>query len=249
MEEQFLNLQKKFNHISKKGYIKGIYNTSSSIGRTFENELGLEMNKESIPDYQNIEIKTRRGYTKSTLTLFNAVPNGQNEGELKRIKDTYGYPYKKDKNYKVLFAEVFSNKLNFGGAKYQYKLDIDKNMQKVFLCIYNKKGILLERKIFWTFNYLQEKLLNKIKYLAIIKAWPKKIDGWNYFKYYKINFYVLKNFDKFIECLENGKIKLIIKINIHLDEKHYGQMYDHGCGFDISEEDISKLFYNYKIIK
>lgn len=248
MNEQFLKLQKEFNRISKKGYIRGIYNTPSSIGRTFENELGLEMNKESIPDYQNIEIKTKRGYTKSTITLFNAVPNGQNEGELKRIKDIYGYPYKKDRNYKVLFTEVFGNKLTFGGAKYQYKLDVDKSVQKVFLCIYNREKVLLERKIFWSFDYLKEKLINKIKYLAIIKAWTKEIDGWNYFKYYKINFYALKSFDKFIECLKNGKIKLIIKINIHLDKEHYGQMYDHGCGFDISEEDISMLFYKYMII-
>lgn len=246
MNEQFLKLQKEFNRISKKGYIRGIYNTSSAIGRTFENELGLEMNKKSVPDYQNIEIKTKRGYTKSTLTLFNAVPDNQ-ESELKRLKDTYGYPYKKDKNYKVLFVEVFSNKLTFGGAKYQYKLDVDKNRQKVFLCIYNKKAILLERKVFWSFTYLKEKLLNKTKYLAIIKAWTKEINGWNYFKYYKINFYIIKSFDKFIEMLENGKIKLIIKINIYLDKEHYGQMYDHGCGFDISEEYISMLFYNYMI--
>jgi len=49
--------------------------------------------------------------------------------------------------------------------------------------------------------------------------------------------------------LENGKIKLIIKINIHLDKEHYGQMYDHGCGFDISEEDILKIFDNYRVIE
>ena len=33
-----------FEIISKKGYIKGIYNNSSSIGRTFENELNLQIN-------------------------------------------------------------------------------------------------------------------------------------------------------------------------------------------------------------
>ena len=45
IEETMKELQEKFNEISKKGYIKGIYNSLSSIGRTFENELNLPMNK------------------------------------------------------------------------------------------------------------------------------------------------------------------------------------------------------------
>ena len=57
INEQIENLQREFEKISNKGYIKGIYNSSSSIGRTFENKLNLPMNKEGIPDYFGIEIK------------------------------------------------------------------------------------------------------------------------------------------------------------------------------------------------
>ena len=100
MKEKFIELEKQFNIIKEKGYIKGIYNSSSSIGRTFEQALGLGMNKESIPDYNGIEIKTKRTYTKNFITLFTAVPNGDKPLEIARLKDTYGYPYYKDKNYK-----------------------------------------------------------------------------------------------------------------------------------------------------
>lgn len=37
--EKLVELKKEFLKISKKGYIKGINNNYSSIGRTFENEL------------------------------------------------------------------------------------------------------------------------------------------------------------------------------------------------------------------
>lgn len=36
-KEKFIELKREFLRISKKGYIKGITNNYSSIGRTFEN--------------------------------------------------------------------------------------------------------------------------------------------------------------------------------------------------------------------
>lgn len=245
MQEKFKKLYDEFKKINKKGYIKGIYNSASSIGRTFEHELGLEMNKESLPDYEGIEIKTRRTYSKSLITLFTAVPDGEKALELTRIKDTYGYPCRRDRRYKVLYAELYANKLNFGGIKFQYKLNVDRENQKVYLCIYNKNGRLLEQEAYWSFDYLKEKLMNKLKLLAIVNVWPQKIENWNYFNYYKINFYVLKTFNDFITLIENGKIVLRIKIDIYYDDNNYGKMYDHGCSFSIAEENIEELFYPY----
>lgn len=43
--EKLVELKKEFLKISKKGYIKGINNNYSSIGRTFENELKLSENE------------------------------------------------------------------------------------------------------------------------------------------------------------------------------------------------------------
>lgn len=248
IKKNFIELNKKFNEIKNKEYIKGIYNNLSAIGRTFEQELGLERNKESVPDYENIEIKTKRPYTKSYINLFCAVPTGEEENELKRIKDTYGYPCKKDKKYKVIYAEIYGDKINSAGMKYKYKLEVNKENQKLYLCVYNKYNELIEKKSYWTFEYLEQRLMTKLKYLAVINAWPKEIEGWNYFKYYKINYYVLKKFERFLDLIENGKIKLTLKVGIYLDPENYGKMYDHGCAFGISEENLKELFYEYDII-
>jgi len=242
MNNELNKLQKEFERISKKGYIKGIYNSLSSIGRTFENELNLPMNKEPVPDYNGIEIKTRRTYSKSPVTLFSAVPDGEAPLEVERLKNTYGYPCKRDRRYKVLYFDAYGDRLSFGGVKYQYKLDIDRKKERVYLCVCNRQGKLLERKVYWSFKYLESKITTKLNYLAIVNVRPNKKDGWNYFKYYKIEYYTLKNFDTFLQLLENGTIKLNFKVDIYLDKANYGKTYDHGCSFRIHEEDITKLF-------
>ena len=65
--------------------------------------------------------------------------------------------------------------------------------------------------------------------------------------YKKVDFYILKDFETFLELIESGVIRVTIKVDIHLDEKHYGQTYDHGCGFAIKEENITKLYSKYNI--
>ena len=246
-EETIKQLQKEFERISKKGYIKGIYNNSASIGRTFENELNLPRNTMEIPDYNGIEIKTRRTYSKSYITLFSAVPDGERPLEIERLKNAYGYPYKRDKRYKALYADVYGNEKTFGGVKYQYKLDVDRREQKVYLCVYDRYDNLIEREVYWSFMYLESKIMLKLQTLAIVNAWPKKVDGWNYFRYHKIDFYLLKDFETFLKLIESGIIKITLKVDIHLDENHYGQTYDHGCGFAIKEENITKLYSKYNI--
>ena len=42
--------------------------------------------------------------------------------------------------------------------------------------------------------------------------------------------------------VENGKIKIVIKVGIYLDEKRYGKTNDHGCGFAIKSEDLLCLY-------
>lgn len=247
MNESFKKLQNEFNRIKKKEYIKGIYNSASSIGRTFEYELGLDRNKESMPDYNGIELKVHRPYSKSAITLFTAVPDGADGLEVNRLRDTYGYPSRRDKNCKVLYAEVYGNKANFGGAKYQYRMNVSQEDRKVYLCIYNKFGKLIEKRIYWSFDYLEKKLFAKLKYLAIVCAFSKEIGRWNYFKYYKIEFFALKDFDTFLKLIGDGTIKFMLKIGVYWDTDNYGKIYDHGCSFAIPMDDIRKLFNRYII--
>ena len=79
--------------------------------------------------------------------------------------------------------------------------------------------------------------------LALVKAWPNRINDVEYFKYYKMDIYRLTSFDYFINLIEDGTIRLHIKVDIYTNSKHYSKTYDHGCGFAISDNDICKLYY------
>ena len=247
MNETIKELQEKFEKINQKGYIKGIYNSNSSVGRTFELELGLSENSKSMPDYNGIEIKTKKKYSKSLIALFNAFPDGREKNELLRLRDQYGYPHKKDKQYKCLYVEAYGNKLNKCGLKFLYKLEIDNQKKRIYLNIYNQAKELIEKKVYWSFEYLNKKLTNKLKCLALVHANSKRINSWEYFEYYNISFYVLKNFQKFLNLIRDGKISMYMEINVRLTKSNYGQVHYNGCAFRIDENNLPELFYKYDI--
>ena len=69
IDENIRKLYRKFNEIRKMGYVKSVRNGSTGIGATFEYLLGKEEESFEIPDYYGIEIKTKRAYSKSYITL------------------------------------------------------------------------------------------------------------------------------------------------------------------------------------
>ena len=70
-------LKDKFNLIKKLGWIKSIRKGSTGIGATFENAMELNENSFEIPDFNGIEIKTKRNYRNSYTSLFNYAPDGK----------------------------------------------------------------------------------------------------------------------------------------------------------------------------
>jgi hypothetical protein len=168
-----------------------LYKGSNGIGFTFEALLGIQKNELEIPDYNGIELKTKRYSSMSYIILFSSKPEGKYYHEVERIKDTYGYPHSKFKQYKVLNNSVYANKLNKIGQKYYFKLEVDREQKKIYLLVYDKYKKLLEREVYWDFDILQEKIYRKLKFLALIKAYSKKdsCDGCEYFKYNYMKIY------------------------------------------------------------
>ena len=59
-----------FVKIKKQGYIKTQRKGPTGVGHTFESLLGLKENNLSLPDIENVEIKTHRDNAQSMITLF-----------------------------------------------------------------------------------------------------------------------------------------------------------------------------------
>ena len=245
MEESIRMLRKRFNHVKEMGYVKSVRKGSTGIGATFEHLIGKNEESFELPDFYGIEIKTRRAYSKSKISLFNAVPTGSSYYEVKRLRDTYGYPSKRNKELKCLYACIVGNEQRKVGLWHFFKLRVDKEKEKIILEIYDYNDVLIDNSTYWDFDVLKEKLLRKLQVLAVISAWTNQKEGVEYFKYYKMNVYILKNFDTFIDMIEKGKIEVVLKIDSYTDENRYGNVDSRGVSFAIKEEYLLDLFEIY----
>lgn len=247
MIEQIEKLRSEFERIKKLGYIKSTRSGYTGIGKTFEDLIGKPEDTLDFPDYNGIEIKSKRGYSKCHTTLFNATPKGKNEFEIKRLCNSYGYPDKILKNHKILNVSAVANEFSLVARKYYFKLKINYHEEKIFLLIYDKRMNLLENDVYWNFQDLKSRLERKLTYLAFIKAWPNTIKGIQYYKYYDIAFYKLKGFNYFLELIESGIINVTFKIGVFRNGNRIGEIHDRGTGFEIEEQNIEKLFYRLNI--
>ena len=84
-KKEIEQLEKEFKRIKNMGYVKSTRNGPTGIGKTFEDLLGKKEDALGLPDYKGIEIKTKRSYSNSYTTLFNATLHGQNNYETKRL--------------------------------------------------------------------------------------------------------------------------------------------------------------------
>lgn len=240
--KNILELNKKFKEIKNKGWIQSTINGNSSIGRTFETQIGNNENSLEIPDYKGIEIKTKISKKNIFITLFNCKPEGLYYKETERLKNAYGYYNFKSKEYKVLNNSIYCKKETIIGENYKFKLNVDRKNEKIYLYIYDINNLLIENNTYWDFDVLKEKLYRKMKYLAYVKGIKKYTKDGIYFKYKKINFYKLKNFEEFIKMIEQDKIRITLKIGVYKRGKKKGKTYDHGTGFDICEKNILDLY-------
>ena len=186
-------LKNKFETIKKLGWIKSIRKGSTGIGATFEKLLGVNENSFEIPDFDGIEIKTKRNYSNSFTSLFNYSPEGKYSYEIEKIKDKYGYPDKIIKKYKVLNKSFYCN-TKIRVNNYYFILKVNMESKKIILNIIDLYGKLVENNIYWDFDEIKEKLNRKLHFLAFVNASRKIVNNDEYFKYYKMDLYELKNF-------------------------------------------------------
>lgn len=135
LKEEFVILKEEFERIRSMGYVKSSRKGTTGIGKTFEDLLGKKEDSNDIPDFLGIEIKTRRSYSKSYITLFNCAPKGESSFEAKRLRDKYGYPDNVYKQYKVLSAIAYGEHPEIVANRYLFKLEVDYIEEKVFLII------------------------------------------------------------------------------------------------------------------
>ena len=190
MVENFYNINNSINLLIKKfkktyeiGWIEKKTSHCGEFGNNLEILLGKENNDLQVPDFDGIELKTKKeNALNEYITLFNCAPWGNNFFEIKRLQEKYGYPDSTMKNYKILNTEAFSNYKKKVGNRYYFELKVDRNLKKIILLIFDNNKNLIDNSTYWPFEILQQKLFCKLKYLAIIKVIQKYINKKQYYR-------------------------------------------------------------------
>ncbi len=71
-----IEFKKIFDEVKKTGWVKSLRKEDTGVGDTFEKTIGKDEENLPIADYESIEIKTTRKYSKKRIHLFNTVPDG-----------------------------------------------------------------------------------------------------------------------------------------------------------------------------
>lgn len=246
MNESQKNLLEKFKTISKMQWIKGVNTFTNSVGLTFESLLNKCSDSMFFPDYQGIEIKCTQRFSRYPISLFSSAFDGPSLYEMNEILNKYGKNDIIYKDKKILNASLNCKEKTLINNKVYFKLDVDENEQKLYLCVYDLSNNLIERNSYISFETLKTKLELKLTNLAVIWASKKEIDNLPYFRYYKIIFYNLISFDKFIELLKNNIIIVDIVGRISRSGLEAGRQRNKNLVFKIDKENISKLFKTLK---
>ena len=252
MNNNFNDLIKKFKIIAKKKWIKSYYKGHGNIGLTFEKELDKKIDTNYLPDYNGIEIKCTTRFSRFPISLFSIAFDGPTNKEIIRINEKYGNFDKDFPNKKTLIRKIRCNELSKLKNNHYLSLEIDNN--KLFLLVFDKHKQLIEKEAYVNLETIKEHLNTKLKQLAIIKASKKKIDNIEYYRYYLITLYTLKNFETFKNLLNNGDIEITLNSRINKTGNNAGRYYNKNLVFQIKKDNLEKLFtkvhsYNYDKIE
>lgn len=243
MKDNITDINDKFLEINNMGWIKSDKGRKNNFGRTFERLIGKEADNLEFPDYENIEIKARKMNAKNEyITLFSYKPESIYIDFIESLKNNYGYPDKNNRNIKVLNQSVFANKRVWIGSQFQFLLKIDEYASKIFLCVFDSSGILIEKEAYWDINTIKEKIERKLSNLAVVIVEQKVENDIEYYRYKEMQLYKLREFINFIDLIKTGKIRVNFKIGYFNSGQRINQVHNRGISFDLNYKNITELF-------
>ncbi len=238
---EFIELRNKIKVIKNMGWIKCNNNYTNVAGITFERLIGKEIENFPIPDYKDIEIKTKCRSSKSRITLFSATPDSF-LFENKRLVALYGYPDKQLPQYNVLNNSVSSKTLTYIGNNHNLGIEVDWKGKKVVLNVYKGQFQVIDNLTAWSFELIEEKINLKLKKLCYVTADKVNYKNDTYVRYLNDHYYKIKGTETFIKLIENGTIWITFKLGVFKSGRKLGMLHDHGTSFEIFEDDIEKLY-------
>ena len=241
MKKNIENLKKDIERVRKMSWIPCDWKNYGAAGIKLEKLLNRNPENFEIPDYDGIEIKTKKSSLKNDITLFCATPDSF-IFEIKRLYELYGYPDINDRTTKILNCNLYCGKLTYIYNDKLFSIKVNRQKKSIHLLVYDRSLNIIDNITSWSFEMIKQKLERKLSYLCLVKMdktfWQNQL----YIRYTSDTYYKLKDFNTFIDLIENGTIWISFRIGVFKTGKRKGQMHDHGTGFCINIKDLDLLF-------
>lgn len=236
-KEELINL---FKIINKRGWIQINRKNSSNdgiLGNALEDFLGVKENNKKKPDYDNYEIKTKKNFSNSDISLFCCSIDSTKRANTE-IREKFG-DIDNESNKKIFNFTVKYEVWSSHRVGYSYKLELKDN--KLFLKIKDEKtNQIIDNEMYhWTFDKIM-KNFQKIKNISYFEGEYNKNS--NQVKFNKMTIYENVNFSKFIDLFNKGYIVVDFRIGVYKSGKRIGMTHDHGTAFRIKESKLMNIF-------
>jgi hypothetical protein len=213
-----------------KSPIPSMLDADTSVGRTLETALGIDINSSKQPDYKGIELKSFRSKKGNRKTLFAQVPNW----ELSKFKSSAeilkAFGYSREEDFK-LYCTVSSKAINSQGLSMYINGD-DNHL------IETSDNHKIKDFVIWELKKLHHRLLEKHKETFWVSADTVTIGGIDHFHYKEVEHTKKPITSQFDILIEQGVITLD-----HLIKKNSkGRVVEKGPLFKIKPNSLNLLF-------
>lgn len=216
--------------IAQSGPVPSMVDADTSVGRTLERVLGIDISSSKKPDYKGIELKSFRNSRTNRKTLFAQVP----EWKLSKFKssaeilDAFGYDRGDD--FK-LYCTVSAIKRNSQGLN----LRIDNDIEQL---IENSNKPEIGDFVVWSLDKLHSRLKEKHKETFWVEAESTRIDGREHFQYKLVEHTKKPITSQFDLLIDQG----IITLDHLIKRNSKGKVVEKGPLFKIKPKGIELLF-------
>jgi hypothetical protein len=216
--------------VASSGPIKSMVAADTSVGRTLETALGIEINSSKQPDYKGIELKSFRSSRTNRKNLFAQVP----DWTLSKFKSSSeilnAFGYQRSEDFK-LYCTVSAKTRNSQGLALKIDSDIKQLLE-------NSDKPEIGDFVVWPLDILHNRLLEKHKETFWVEATSSYIDGVEHFQYSMVEHTKKPITSQFDILIDQGIITLdhLIKRNTK------GKVVEKGPIFKIKPTGLDLLF-------
>lgn len=225
-----IELLYKLKELAKLPPIPSMVNADTSVGRTLETILGIDINSSKLPDYKGIELKSFRNSKTNRKNLFAQVPDWSLSKFKSSAEILNAFGYSRDQDFK-LYCTVSAINRNSQGLS----LKIDSDLKQL---VENSKNPEIGDFIVWTLENLHKRLLEKHKETFWVEAESTFISGIEHFKYVKVEHTKKPITSQFNILIEQG----IITLDHLIKRNSTGKVVEKGPLFKIKPNGVDLLF-------